>query len=139
MNFIKNFSDNVDSLLERHKKSETQEITADDFVLVQFSTKTYNVLCVGQVKEKVAFTCKVKCMRRHGETLQMAFSDKDNVSETEGEDNVAKFSCPVASGETARTAALKYCSVISLRKELCGQRNGVLLWTLSSVKLIYFQ
>jgi hypothetical protein len=92
VNFIKNFSDNVDSLLERHKNSETQEITADDFVLVQFSTRTPNVLYVGQVKEKVAFTYKGKCMWRHNEILQMAFSDKDNISETEREDNVAKFS-----------------------------------------------
>jgi hypothetical protein len=61
-------------------------------VLIQFSTKTHKVLYVGQVEEKVAFTYKVKCMRRHGETLQLALSDEDNMNETEGEDNVAKFS-----------------------------------------------
>jgi hypothetical protein len=31
-------------------------------------------------------------MWRHGETSQLAFSDKGNMSETEGEDNVVKFS-----------------------------------------------
>jgi hypothetical protein len=47
---------------------------------------------VGQVEEKVAFMYKLKCMRRHGETSQLAFSGKDNMSETEGEENVVKFS-----------------------------------------------
>ena len=82
----------IDSLLETPKRSETQEITVNDFVLIQFSTKTPKVLYVGQVEEKVAFTFEVKCVWRHGEILQLAFSDKDNMSETEGEDNVAKFS-----------------------------------------------
>jgi hypothetical protein len=30
-------------------------------------------------------------MQRHGKTLQFAFSDKDNVSEIEMEDNVVKI------------------------------------------------
>jgi hypothetical protein len=42
--------------LETPKTSETQEITADDLVLIQFSAKTPEVLYVGQFKEKVAFT-----------------------------------------------------------------------------------
>jgi len=120
----------TDSLLETPKTSETQEITVEDFVLIQFCTKTPKVLYVGQVEEKVAFTFKVKCIWRHGETSQLAFSDKDNMSETEGKTMWQNFH-DLASGETACTTALKYCSVNSLRKELCRQRNGVLLWTLS--------
>jgi hypothetical protein len=96
------------------------------------------VLYVGQVEEKVAFTFKVKCIWRHGETSQLLFSDKDNMSETEGKTMWQNFH-DLASGETACTTALKYCSVNSLRKELYRQRNGVLLWTLSSFKFIYFQ
>ena len=92
MNLIKNFKDKIDNLLEISKTSETQEITADDFVLIQFSTNTPKVLYVGQAEGKVAFTFKVKCMWRHGETSQLAFSDKDNMSGTEWEDNVVKFS-----------------------------------------------
>jgi hypothetical protein len=38
----------------RHVK--TQEITADDFVLIRFSAKKTEVLSVGQVKEKETFT-----------------------------------------------------------------------------------
>jgi hypothetical protein len=49
------------------------------------------VLYVGQVEVKEAVTYKVKVMRRHGETLQFAFSDKDNMSETEREDIVVKI------------------------------------------------
>ena len=106
-------------------------------VLIQFSTKTTKVLYIWQVEEKEAFTYKVKVMQRHGETSQLAFSDKDNMSEIEREDIVAKFSRPIASGETACTTALKYYSVNSLRNKLCRQRNGVLLWTLSSFQFIY--
>ena len=69
MNFIKNFKEEIDDLLETPKTSETQKITADGFVLIQFSTKTPKVPYVGQVEEKVVFTYKLKCMRRHGETL----------------------------------------------------------------------
>jgi hypothetical protein len=43
--------------------SETQEMTADDFVLIQFSTKTTKVLYTGQVEEKEAFMYKVKVMQ----------------------------------------------------------------------------
>jgi len=76
--------------LETHKSSGTQEITADDFVLTQFSTTT-KMLHVGQVEEKVAFIHKMKVMWRTGETLQFAFSDKDNMSEIEREDTVVKL------------------------------------------------
>jgi hypothetical protein len=57
----------MDDLLETTKTSETQEITADYFVLIQFSIKTAKMLYVGQVEEIVAFTYRVKFMRRHGE------------------------------------------------------------------------
>jgi len=60
-------------------------------VLIQFSTKTTKVLYAGQVEEKEAFTYKVKCTWRHGETSQFAFSDKDNMSEIEREDIVVKL------------------------------------------------
>jgi len=50
------------------------------------------MLYVRQAEEKVAFTYKVKGMQRRGETSQLAFSDKDSMSETEGENNVAKLS-----------------------------------------------
>jgi len=92
MKFVKNFNEKIEDLLETPKICETQEITADDFVLIQFSTKTPKALYAGQVEEKAAFTYKVKCMQRHSETSQLAFSDNDNMSETEGEDNVEKFS-----------------------------------------------
>ena len=49
------------------------------------------MLYVGQVEEKETFAYKVKFMWRHGETSQFAFSDKDNMSETQSEDNVAKL------------------------------------------------
>ena len=42
--------------------------TADDFVLIEFSTKINTVIYAGQVEEKEAFTYKVKVMRKHGET-----------------------------------------------------------------------
>ena len=54
------------TILETPKTSETQEITAVDFVLIKFSTKTTKVPCAGQVEEKEAFTYKVKVMQRHG-------------------------------------------------------------------------
>jgi len=53
------------------------------------------------------------------------------MSEIEREDIVAKLPQPISSGGTAGTTALKYCSVKFLRKELCRQKNGVLLWTVS--------
>jgi len=77
-------------------------------------------------------------MWRHGETLQFAFSDKDNMSEIEREDIVVKIPRPFSSCGAAHTTTLKYCSVNFLRKELCSQKNSVLLWTLSSFKFIYF-
>ena len=61
-------------------------------MLIQFSTNTLKMLYVRQVEERVAFTYKVKGMQRRGETSQLAFSDKDSMSETEGENNVAKLS-----------------------------------------------
>ena len=54
------------TILETPKTSETQKITADDFVLIHFSTKTPEVLYTGQVEENKAFTYKVKVMQRHG-------------------------------------------------------------------------
>jgi hypothetical protein len=47
---------------------ETEEITVNDFVLIQFSAKTTAVLYAGKVEGKEAFTFKVKAMGRHGET-----------------------------------------------------------------------
>jgi hypothetical protein len=38
----------------------------------------------GKVEGKEFFTYKVKVKRRHGETSQLALSDKDNMSEIEG-------------------------------------------------------
>ena len=74
MNLIKKeFNEKMYHLLETPKTSETLEITADDFVLIQFSTKTTKVLYVGKVEEKEAFTYKVNVMPRHGETSQFAF------------------------------------------------------------------
>ena len=74
MNLIKKeFNEKMYHLLETPKTSETLEITADDFVLIQFSTKTTKVLYVGKVEEKEAFTYKVNVMPRHGETSQLAF------------------------------------------------------------------
>jgi hypothetical protein len=78
-------------------------------------------------------------MGRHGETSQLAFSDKGSMSEIEREDNVANLPRPFYSGGTALTTTLKYCSVNLLRKGLCRQRNSVLLWTLRSFTFIYFQ
>jgi len=69
----KEFNEKMYHLLETPKTSETLEITADDFVLIQFSTKTTKVLYVGKVEEKEAFTYKVNVMPRHGETSQLAF------------------------------------------------------------------
>ena len=57
----------------------------------QFSTKTTIVLYAGHVKEKEAFTYKVKVMLIHGDTSQFAISDKDNLSEIEREDIVVKL------------------------------------------------
>ena len=54
------------TILETPKTSETQEMTADDFVLIQFSTKTTKVLYAGQIEEKEAFMYKVKVMQRNG-------------------------------------------------------------------------
>jgi len=41
------------TILETPKTSETQEITADDFVLIQFSTKPTKVLYTGQVESHI--------------------------------------------------------------------------------------
>jgi len=49
------------------------------------------VLHVVQVEGKEAVTYKVQVMWSHGETSQFAFSDKDNMSEREREDTVAKL------------------------------------------------
>ena len=82
--FDKNSNEKIDDLLETPKTSESHEITADDSVLIKFSTKTTKVLYAGQVKEKEAFTYTVMVMCRHCETSQFGSSDKDNESEIEG-------------------------------------------------------
>ena len=74
MNLIKNVNENFDNLLNT-PTSETQEITTDDFVLIQFFTKITKLLYVGQVEEKEALTYRAKFKGRHGETSQFAFSD----------------------------------------------------------------
>jgi hypothetical protein len=83
------------------------------------------VLYVGQVEVKEAVTYKVKVMRSHGETLQFAFSDKDNMSEIEREDTVVKTPGPISSCGAAHTTTLEYCSVNFLKKELqvCRQKK----------------
>jgi len=96
------------------------------------------VLYVGQVEVKEAVTYKAKVMRRHGETLQFAFSDKDNMSEIEREGHCGENSTTNFMWDCTHTTTLKYCSVNFFRKELCRQKNSVLLWTLSSFKFIYF-
>jgi hypothetical protein len=58
----------MEDLLETTKSSGNQEVTADNLVLIQFATKTTKLLAVGQVEEREVLTCKVKVMRRHGET-----------------------------------------------------------------------
>jgi hypothetical protein len=60
VNLIKNINENFDNLLDTSKTSETQEITADGSVLIQFSTKLTKLLYVGQAEEKEALTYKVK-------------------------------------------------------------------------------
>jgi hypothetical protein len=66
-------------------------------------------------------------MGRHSETSQFDFSDKGNMSEIEMEDTVAKLPRLIPSGGTAHTTTMKYCSVNFLRKELCRQKNSLLL------------
>jgi hypothetical protein len=61
------------------------------------------VLYDGQVEGKEAFTYKVKVTPRRGETSQSVLSDKDNISETEREETVAKLPRTIALGETARS------------------------------------
>jgi hypothetical protein len=65
------------------------------------------VLYVGQVVVKEAVTYKMKVTRRHGETLQFAFSDKDNMSEIEREYTVVKIPQPIALCGAAHTTTLK--------------------------------
>ena len=59
-------------------------------MLIQFSTKTTQVLYVGQVEEKETFTHNVKVIRRQGEISQFPFYHKNNTSETAKEGIVAK-------------------------------------------------
>jgi hypothetical protein len=127
MNLIKNFKEKFDDLLQTPKTIETIEITRDYFLLIQFSIKTTKVLYAGEAEVKETFEYKVRVMRRYGEASQLAFPNKDNHSETERSDDVAKLSRPIASGETAHTTALKYCGLNFWRKELCRRRSGVLL------------
>jgi hypothetical protein len=83
VNLIKNFNEKFDDLLDTPKTSETIEITADYSLLIQFSAKTTKVLYSGKADEEETFTYNVRVMRRRGEASQFAFSDKDNMSETE--------------------------------------------------------
>jgi hypothetical protein len=104
---IKNSNEKIDDLLEIPKTIEIQEITAEDSVLIQFSTNTTKVLCAGQVEEKKAFTYKVIVVRRHVETSQFACSDKDKETEIEREDIVARILRPISLDGTACTTTLK--------------------------------
>jgi len=61
--------------LETHKTSESQEKTAADSVLIQYSTKTTKVLYAWKVERKEGFTYKVKVLRRHDETSHCASYD----------------------------------------------------------------
>jgi hypothetical protein len=80
VNLIKNVNEKFDSFLGTPKTSETQEITADDSVLIQFSTKITKLLYFEQAEEKEALTYKVKVKGRHSGTSQFVLSDKDNMS-----------------------------------------------------------
>ena len=103
----------IDDLLETTQdKWNPPKKTADNFVLIQFSTKTTKTLNAGQVEEKETSTYKVKVMWRQGETSQFAFSDTVDMSETEREDIAAKLARLFPSGRTAPTATLKDCTVI---------------------------
>jgi hypothetical protein len=53
------------------------------------------VLYVWHVERKEAFTHKVEFMR-HGETWKFFFSDKDDMSEVERQDTVAKLPRPIS-------------------------------------------
>jgi hypothetical protein len=83
VNLIKNVNEKFDNSLDTPKKSETQESTEDDPVLIQFFTKITKLLHIAQFEEKEDLTHKVTVKGRHGETSQFAFSDKDNTSGTE--------------------------------------------------------
>jgi hypothetical protein len=58
----------IEGLLGAPQINVSQEIIAEDFVLIRFATKKTKVLYVGQVEERKVFTYKVKFMRRLGET-----------------------------------------------------------------------
>jgi hypothetical protein len=107
VNLIKNSNEKIGDLLETPKTIESHEITADDSVLIQLSTKTTKVLCAGKVKEKKAFTYKLMVTRRHGETSQFACSDKDKETEIERDDIVTKILRPISLGGTPYTTTLK--------------------------------
>jgi hypothetical protein len=49
------------------------------------------VLYGGQVEEKEGFACKVRFMWRQGQPWKFSVTDKDDMSEIEGEDIVAKL------------------------------------------------
>jgi len=73
----------------------------------------------------------LKLIRRHDETWQFGFSNKDEGSEIEREGIVAKILRPHSFGGTACVTALTYSVIDFMRKELCRQGKSVLLWTLS--------
>jgi hypothetical protein len=126
VNLIKNYDEKIDDLLETPKSSEVQALSADDSVLIEFSTKATKVLYAGKGEGKEGFTYKVKVMRRHGETWQFAFSDKDNKCEIEREGIVAKFLRPNSLGYTPCITTLKYCGINFCSKELYRDIKSVL-------------
>jgi hypothetical protein len=54
----------TEGLLDAAETNGSQEIRAEDFVLVRSATKKTKVLYVGQVEEKEGFTYKVQLMCR---------------------------------------------------------------------------
>jgi hypothetical protein len=65
------------------------------------------VLYAGKVEGKEFFTYNVKVMWRHGETSQLALSDKGNTSEIKRVDVVTELPQPISSCGTERTTTLK--------------------------------
>ena len=64
-------------------------------------------------------------MRRHGETWQFAFYDKDNKCEIEREGIVAKFLRPISLGYAPCITTLKYCCINFWSKEFYIERKSV--------------
>ena len=92
---LKNLIEKIDGLLETFKSIETQEIIADDFVLIQFSTNNQGALCWASRRTGSFHMYVMWWLRRHGEKSQFVFSDKGNMSEIEREDTVAELPRPI--------------------------------------------